>query len=161
VVRGRDNDAGVIALTGAENLPKIALLGLGRHARGGAGALDVHAHHRRFDHARHANGLGHQRKAAAGSRAHGPATGMRRADDHIHDPDFVLHLAHHDAQLPGMAGHVHKHTRGRAHGIGGVKFYSRRDAAHGGGHIAGDDGLRLGKLWRFEFHRLEIFRGVS
>ena len=139
LARRGDDERGIIALARAEHLPEIALLGLGRHARGRAGALHIHANDRRFDHARHADGLGHQGKAAAAGRAHRPATGMGRADDHVHHADLVLHLPNHDAELPRVLRHPHQHAGGRAHRVSRVKFHARRRAAHGGGLVAGDD----------------------
>ena len=139
LARRRDDDARIIALPGAEHLPEIALLGLGGHAGGRAGALHIDADDRRFNHARHADGLRHQGKAAAAGRAHGPATGVGRADDHVHHADFVLDLPDHDAELPRVRRHPHQHAGGRAHRVSRVKFHARRRAAHGGGLVAGDD----------------------
>ena len=99
LARRRDDDARIIALPGAEHLPEIALLGLGRHAGGRAGALHIDADNRRFDHPRHADRLGHERKAAAAGRAHRAAASVRRADGHVHHADLVLDLPDHDAEL--------------------------------------------------------------
>ena len=99
----RDDDARVIALAGAEHLPQVALLGLGRHAGGRAGALHVDADHRDFHHRRHAERLGHQREAAAGGGAHRAAAGVRRADGHVDHADLVFDLADHDAELRARA----------------------------------------------------------
>ena len=85
IVRRRDDDARVVALPGAQHLPQVALLGLGRHARGRAGALDVDADDRDLHHRRRAQRLGHEREAAAGGGAHGAAAGVRGADGHVDD----------------------------------------------------------------------------
>ena len=136
------------------------MLGLGRHARGRSGALHIDADDRRFDHARHADRLGHQRKAAAAGRAHRAATGVGRADDHVHHADLVLDLPDHDAELPRVRRHPHQHAGGRAHRISRIKFHARRRAAHGGGLVAGDDAQRLGSFRRLPRKRFEILRRV-
>src|SRR5206468_12331703 len=103
----RNDDAWKIPRSRTENLPKIALLSLCWNASRRAATLHVHADNWRFDHTCHANAFSHQRETAPGSGAHGTATRMRGADDHINHSNFVLHLANHDAELAGMGRHPH------------------------------------------------------
>ena len=131
------------------------------NARGGIDKrLHIHADYGCLNHARHPDRLGHERKPAARCRrtsTRQPA--MRRADDHIHDADFVLELANHDAQLPRSvaAFHAHQHAGGRGlRGIRRVKLYARRDAAHRRRHVASQNALA--EIRHFERERLERCR---
>ncbi len=128
--RRRDDDARIIALSRAQHLPEIALLGFGRHSGGRPGALHVDADQRNFHHGRGAETLGHQRKAAARGRAHGAAAGVSGADRHVDDTDLIFHLAHDDIQLARVPCHPVENSRRRAHRIGAVKPHSRSCAAH-------------------------------
>src|SRR5256885_10477469 len=47
-----------------------------------------------FDHARHPDGLGHQRKSAATGRTHGAAAGVGRADHHEDRKSTRLNSSH-------------------------------------------------------------------
>ena len=122
----RDDDARIVALRGPERLVQIALLGLGGNARGGPPPLDVDHDHRGLDHARHPDGLGHQRKAAAGGGAHGPHAGVSRADRQVDYGQLVLRLLHHHAAFLAVRGEPVEDEGGRAHGIGGVELAAPR-----------------------------------
>ncbi len=100
---GRRDDPRIVAEAGAQHLPQIALLGLGRDTGGWPGALDVDAHHRRFHHRRSPSAFGHQRKAATGGGAHRADAGVRGADGHIDHADLIFDLADHDAGFASVA----------------------------------------------------------
>src|SRR5216683_6040476 len=95
----------IIAKSGAEHLPEVALLGFRGNAGGRAGSLAVDNHYRGLDHRGHAQALAHESKAAARCGAHGPDTGMSRADRHVDHPDFIFDLAHHDAGFARVRRH--------------------------------------------------------
>src|SRR3989338_4616580 len=95
----RDNNARVVALPRAHHLPEIALLGFGRHTCGGTGALNVDTDDGYLHHRRRSQCLTHQRKTAARSSAHRPASCMGSADGYVDNSDLDFNLTHHDAQL--------------------------------------------------------------
>ena len=76
--------------------------------------------------------------------------------DHIDYPEFVFHLAHHDAQLTGMTGHPVKNSACRTHGIGTVKFHAGGRTAHSQGLIALVEGELLTCIRQGKGKRLEM-----
>ena len=159
-VERRGDDARIVAEGRAQHLPQIALLGLGGHAGGRAGALAVDDHDGNLRLRREAEALGHQRKAAAGGRAHGANAGVRRANRHVDDADLVLDLAHHDVRLARVRRHPVQHAGRGAHGIGAVELDARRRASHGHGGVAAEHGVAgLGHRQRPR-EGLEVLRGV-
>src|SRR5438132_5531108 len=91
-VPGGHDDARKIALGSAINLVEIGLLLFGGNAGGRAAALDLDKNNRRFDHAGHADGLGHQGKTADGGGTHGTRAGIARADGHDSQRTLVCTL---------------------------------------------------------------------
>ena len=136
-VQRRHDEPGEIALAGAQQLPEVALLRLGGHARGGAGPLHVHQHDGYLHHGGGADGLRHQGEPAAGGGGHGACARVRCADDHVRNADLVLNLPHHDAQVAGVLRHPVQHAGGGAHGVGGVELHARRGPTHRDGIVAG------------------------
>ena len=110
---------------------RSALFGFGRHAGGGTGPHHVDDDHRRFDHARHADRLGHQGDAAAGGRAHAPHAHVTGPDGHVDDRNLVLDLADADAQLLGVTGKPFEDVRRGAHRIRAIELAAGECRTHG------------------------------
>ena len=90
-----------VAMRGIGAGEDVALLGAGRHAGGGAGALHVHDHGRDFGEIGQADELLHQRDAGTGGRGEGARAVPGRADHDADRGEFVLAL--HD-RVFGLAG---------------------------------------------------------
>ena len=154
--RRRRDDAGIVALPGAEHLPEIALLGLGGYAGCGSGPLHVDADDRNFHHRCRAQRLRHQRESTARGGAHRAASGVRGADGHVDHAQLVLDLPHHDAELSAMPRHPHEHARRGAHRICTIELHAGSDAAHGEALVAGGDREPLAGVRQREGVRLEV-----
>ena len=134
----RDDDAREIALRRAIHLVQIGLFRLGGDTGGRTAALHFDENYRRFDHAGHADGFGHQREAAAGGGAHGARAGVSGADRHVGHGQFVFHLLDDDAAALGMIGHPGENAGRRRHGIGGIEAAAGRDRADRERLVAGE-----------------------
>src|SRR5882672_4336849 len=95
----------IVAKSGAEHLPQVALLGFGGNAGGRASTLTIDDDHRGFDHGGHAEAFAHQSEAAAGGCAHSADTSVCGTDGHVDHADFIFHLADHDAGFARVCGH--------------------------------------------------------
>src|SRR5713226_5913042 len=147
-VKRSRNHSRIVAKSGAEHLPQVALLGLGGNASGRARTLAVDDDHRGFDHGGHTESLAHQSEAASRRSAHRTDAGVRSADRHVDHANLVLYLADHDAGLARVRGHPVQHASRRAHGVSAIEFHASGCPAHGHRRIAAQDGiaiLRLGK----------------
>ena len=81
-----------VAMRGIGAGDDVALLGAGRHAGRGAGALHVHDHGRDFGEVGQADEFLHQRDAGAGGRGEGAGAVPGRADHDADRGQFVLAL---------------------------------------------------------------------
>ena len=154
--RRRRDDAGIVALPGAEHLPEVALLGLGGYAGGGPGALHVDADHRDLHHRRRAERLRHERESTARGGAHRATSGVRGADGHVDDAQLILDLPHHDPELAGMPCHPHEDAGRGAHRVRAIEFHAGSDASHGEALVAGRDREALAGVRQREGIRLEV-----
>ena len=132
----------------------------GGNAGGRAAALDFNENNRRFDHAGHADGLGHQGKTAAGGGAHSAGTGKACSDRHVGNRELVLHLLDDDAAALGMFRHPSEDARCGRHGICGVKSAAGCDGAHAERFVSSDVGTALAGKIPFVAERDEVLFGV-
>ncbi len=159
-IQRRRDDAWEVAKRRAQRLPQVALLGLGGHTGGRAGAHAIDRHHGNLGHGRQAETFGHQRKTAARGRAHGTHTRMGRADCHIDDADLVFHLAHQDARLASVRRHPVQHTGGGAHGVGAVELHAGGRTAHRHRSVAAEHRIAVLGHRQGLGKGLEVRRGV-
>src|SRR5579862_1660886 len=159
-VAGGDNDAREIALGSAINLVEIGLLLLGGNAGGRSAALNFDENDGRFDHAGHADGLGHQREASAGGGAHGARAGITGTDGHVGNGELVFHLLDDNAAALGMFGHPGEDAGRRRHGIGGVEPAAGGDSSNAECFVASDVGAALAGKFPLITEWHEVFLGV-
>ncbi len=91
-----------VAVRGIGAGDHVALLGAGRHAGRGAGALDVHDHGRDLGEIGQADEFGHQRDARTRGRGEGPRPVPGRADHDADRGQFVLALHDGVFRLAGL-----------------------------------------------------------
>src|ERR1700745_1986445 len=96
IERGGDH-TGIVSEGSAQNLPKIALLGLGWNTRGRTRTLAVDDHHWSLHHRREPETFAHQSKAAARGGAHRANARVGSTDRHIYHANLVLDLPDHYA----------------------------------------------------------------
>src|SRR5713226_1824918 len=85
---------------------------------------------------------------------------MRRANRHIHNPDLVFDLTHHDAQLATVPGHPMQYSGRRTHRIGAVKSHSRRGPSHRQRLVTLEEREFLAGVGEREGKRLEMSSGI-
>src|SRR5438552_3397705 len=154
------NDTRIIAEGSAQHLPEIALLRLGRDARGRASPLTVNYDDRSFHHGGHAEAFTHQGEAAAGGSTHRADASVSGADRHIDYPDLVFHLPHHDSSLARMSRHPVQNAGRRTHRVCAVEFHTRSRSAHGHGGVAAEHRVPVLGHGKWPAERLEIRGGV-
>ena len=106
-----------LTVAAVHHLQQVGLLGLGRHARAGAGALDVADHQRQLGHHRQADGLGLQRDTRTRGGGHAQVTGEAGAQRGADAGDLVLGLEGGDAE-PLVLAQLVQHVGGRGDRVG-------------------------------------------
>ena len=97
--RRRDDRDGALAVAPEEHHQQVGLLGLRRHPRRGAGALDVEDQERELERDRQPDGLGLEDDARPGRRRDAERAAERGADSGADRGDLVLGLERDDAEL--------------------------------------------------------------
>lgn len=98
----RDDRHRRLAVAAVHRLQQVGLLGLGRQARGGAAALDVHDQKRQLQRHRQTDRLRLQRHARTRGGRHGERAAERRTQGRADSGDLVLRLegAHAEVLVP-------------------------------------------------------------
>ena len=154
------NDTRIIAEGSAQHLPEIALLRLGRDARGRASPLTVNYDDRSFHHGGHAEAFTHQGEAAAGSGTHRANASVGGANRHIDHTNLIFHLPHHDAGLARVRRHPVQNAGRRTHRVCAVEFHAGSSAAHGHRGVATEHRVSVLGHGKWPAERLEIRGGV-
>jgi hypothetical protein len=157
---GGDHRHGGLAVAAEHRLQQVGLLGLGRHAGGGARPLNVDDHQGELGDHRQVQGLGFKAEPRAGGAGDAQLPAEAGADGRADGGDFVLRLEGPDPEILAVR-QVLQNAGGRRDGVGPQEKgfageFRRGDEAQGRGLVARD--LAVGAGLEFRLAHLEARR---